>query len=213
MSAGKGLKHEEHNVGEEDSEFLQIWIEPKLQNVEPRYQRRHFPGAKKKYFEDNCKQRRRPGALLDQSECKTQPWLVWGRNGNNVSTAPWTNAFMCLLWRGNWRRQAKPSAKRDAIGFGETGSIKLRVEQEAEFIVIEVPVNHWSNILSWIKYLQYKSATQRKMADGMTPATKINRKRESYEYRNSSGKPRKTALPIGWLCFAKNFWKKSLNTI
>ena len=36
MSAGKGLKHEEYNIGEGEVNFLQIWIEPKLQNIAPR---------------------------------------------------------------------------------------------------------------------------------------------------------------------------------
>ena len=43
MSAGTGIRHEEHNVGEEEVRFLQIWIEPKLQNISPRYQKRYFP--------------------------------------------------------------------------------------------------------------------------------------------------------------------------
>ena len=43
MSAGTGIRHEEHNVGEEELRFLQVWIEPKLQNISPRYQKRYFP--------------------------------------------------------------------------------------------------------------------------------------------------------------------------
>src|SRR5450432_1703025 len=48
MSAGSGLKHEEYNIGEEEVSFLQIWIQPKLQNISPRYQQRSFPKAKRK---------------------------------------------------------------------------------------------------------------------------------------------------------------------
>ncbi|MEO6149697.1 MAG: pirin family protein, partial [Mucilaginibacter sp.] len=48
MSAGSGLKHEEYNIGEEDVNFLQIWIQPKLQNISPRYQQRSFPKANRK---------------------------------------------------------------------------------------------------------------------------------------------------------------------
>ena len=33
MSAGSGLKHEEYNIGNEEVNFLQIWIHPKLQNI------------------------------------------------------------------------------------------------------------------------------------------------------------------------------------
>ncbi|MFL5772724.1 MAG: pirin family protein, partial [Flavisolibacter sp.] len=43
MSAGSGLRHEEYNVGDNDVNFLQIWIQPKLQNINPRYQFRNFP--------------------------------------------------------------------------------------------------------------------------------------------------------------------------
>src|SRR5829696_6561855 len=43
MSAGSGLRHEEYNVSEGDVNFLQIWIQPKLQNITPRYQQRSFP--------------------------------------------------------------------------------------------------------------------------------------------------------------------------
>src|ERR1700712_3174061 len=48
MSAGTGLRHEEYNIGEEDVNFLQIWILPKLQNITPRYQQRSFPKEKRK---------------------------------------------------------------------------------------------------------------------------------------------------------------------
>src|SRR6476659_5470482 len=46
MSAGSGLKHEEYNVGTDEVNFLQIWIQPKLQNISPRYQQRSFPRNK-----------------------------------------------------------------------------------------------------------------------------------------------------------------------
>src|ERR1051326_9157950 len=46
MSAGSGLRHEEYNIGEEEVNFLQIWILPKLQNITPRYQQRSFPKEK-----------------------------------------------------------------------------------------------------------------------------------------------------------------------
>src|SRR5215210_7430464 len=48
MSAGSGLRHEEYNVGDEEVNFLQIWIQPKLQNITPRYQQRSTPLDKRK---------------------------------------------------------------------------------------------------------------------------------------------------------------------
>ena len=48
MSAGEGLRHEEYNIGDEEVNFLQIWIQPKLQNITPRYQQRSFPKNSRK---------------------------------------------------------------------------------------------------------------------------------------------------------------------
>src|SRR5215218_5485081 len=48
MSAGSGLYHEEYNVGGDDVNFLQIWIQPKQQNIKPRYQFRYFPKDKRR---------------------------------------------------------------------------------------------------------------------------------------------------------------------
>ncbi|HYK55888.1 MAG TPA: pirin family protein, partial [Flavisolibacter sp.] len=48
MSAGTGLRHEEYNIGEDEVNFLQIWIQPKQQNISPRYQQRSFPKDKRK---------------------------------------------------------------------------------------------------------------------------------------------------------------------
>jgi quercetin 2,3-dioxygenase len=49
MSAGTGIRHSEYNPSREKVvHFLQIWIVPDRQGVEPRYQQRHFPDAEKR---------------------------------------------------------------------------------------------------------------------------------------------------------------------
>ena len=79
MSAGSGLRHEEYNVGEDEVNFLQIWIQPKLQNIIPRYQFRYFSQRKTPQPANHHRiGRRRCGSLLDQPEYKDEPWLFRG---------------------------------------------------------------------------------------------------------------------------------------
>lgn len=44
MTAGTGVRHAEHNLSKNDMvHLLQIWIEPRTQNTNPRYTQRSFP--------------------------------------------------------------------------------------------------------------------------------------------------------------------------
>ena len=46
MSAGTGITHSEFNASSTDPvHFLQIWIIPNQQNLQPRYEQKHFPVA------------------------------------------------------------------------------------------------------------------------------------------------------------------------
>ncbi|MEO1192792.1 MAG: pirin family protein [Pseudomonadota bacterium] len=45
MSAGSGIEHEEHNLEDEETQIFQIWIQPAVANVAPRWETRSFPKA------------------------------------------------------------------------------------------------------------------------------------------------------------------------
>lgn len=142
MSAGTGLRHEEYNVGEDDVNFLQIWIEPKQQNIAPRYQRRSFPKEKRK---------NKLQTIVSNEEGQEHCWI----NQNAKLSLGWFNANETIEYKlnltnkcvyifvmeGSLKINNETIGKRDGIGLWQTDSINIVTEQESEFIVIEVPVN------------------------------------------------------------------------
>jgi quercetin 2,3-dioxygenase len=143
MSAGSGLKHEEYNVGDDEVNFLQIWVEPKLQNINPRYQRRNFSkqnrinklqtivsneeGLEHCWINQNAK--------LSLGYFTEKTALTYSLNLTN-------KCVFVFIIEGKANICGQNINKRDAIGIWETDTIQLDIEQDTEFIVIEVPINH-----------------------------------------------------------------------
>jgi len=142
MSAGSGLKHEEYNVGEEEVNFLQIWIQPKLQNITPRYQQRSFPkesgrGQLKTIVSceeglDHCWINQ--NAKLSIGYYETAQELVYSFNPEN-------KCLFIFVIEGRIRVDGTDIPARDAIGVWETDSVPIHIEAGAHFLVIETPVN------------------------------------------------------------------------
>lgn len=143
MSAGTGLRHEEHNIGEDEVKFLQIWIEPKLQNIQPRYQRRYFPKAKRG---------NQLVTIVSNEEGQAHCWINQNAKlslglfdkGQQLSYAftPLNKCVYLFVISGVVSIAGEALQEKDAIGIWDTGSFNDHVEQDASFIVIEVPVNH-----------------------------------------------------------------------
>ena len=143
MSAGAGLRHEEHNVGNEDVRFLQIWIEPKLQNITPRYQKRYFPAANRQNAFKTIVSNEEgvehcwinQNAKISLASFKTGEPAVYTFN-------PLNKCVFLFILEGNVSIHGKSVGKRDAMGIWDTSEINIAIEQDASFVVIEVPVNH-----------------------------------------------------------------------
>lgn len=142
MSAGSGLRHEEYNVGDDDVNFLQIWIQPKQQNITPRYQFRHFPKEKR----INQLQ-----TIVSSEEGLTHCWtaqnakLSLGYFDAAQEVAynfnPTNKCVFIFLIKGKIRVDGTDLEERDAIGVWETDSFPIHVAAGTEFLVIETPVN------------------------------------------------------------------------
>lgn len=143
MSAGSGLRHEEYNVGKDEVNFLQIWIEPKLQNINPRYQRRNFPKDKRK---------NQLVTVVSNEEGQQHCWinqnaklsLGWFEAKKSVTYQfnPVNKGIFVFLMEGEAEVNGIKIGRRDAVGLWETEQVELRFVKETEFIIIEAPINH-----------------------------------------------------------------------
>jgi len=143
MSAGSGLRHEEHNIGDDTVNFLQIWIEPKLQNVTPRYQRRHFPAEKR---------RNQLTTVVSNEEGTAHCWINQNAKlslgfydaGQQLtySLNPLNKSVFIFVMEGALTVNGQPVAQRESLGLWETSEVNITCEAESKFIVIEAPINH-----------------------------------------------------------------------
>jgi quercetin 2,3-dioxygenase len=143
MSAGSGLRHEEYNVGAEEVNFLQIWIEPKLQNVNPRYQKRFFPKEKRK---------NQLTMIVSNEEGQQHCWI----NQNAKLSLGWfekdatavyefnpvNKGIFIFVIDGTVQANGIELHKRDAVGIWDASAISIHTKEESEYIIIEAPINH-----------------------------------------------------------------------
>lgn len=143
MSAGSGLRHEEYNVGTEEVNFLQIWIEPKLQNITPRYQRRQFPKAarKNKWATIVSNEEGQQHCWINQNAKISLGWFEEGQSAN-YQLNPVNKGIFVFLINGEATINGIKIGGRDAVGIWETDQLKIELTKEAELVIIEAPINH-----------------------------------------------------------------------
>lgn len=142
MSAGEGLFHEEYNVGDDEVNFLQIWIQPKQQNIRPRYQWRQFPKDKRR----NCLK-----TILSSEEGLDHCWINQNTKMQlglyeeaktvNYAFSPVNKCLFLFVIEGKLKIEGIEVGRRDAIGIWDTNELNINVDAGTEFLLIETPVN------------------------------------------------------------------------
>ena len=142
MSAGTGLRHEEYNIGDDEVNFLQIWIQPKLQNISPRYQQRSFPLAKRT---------NKLKTIISNEEGSGHCWINQNAKLSlgyfdtaqelMYSFNPANKCLFIFLIEGKITVDGINLEDRDAIGIWETDSVSITCAAGAHFLIIETPVN------------------------------------------------------------------------
>lgn len=142
MSAGTGLRHEEYNIGEDDVNFLQIWIQPKQQNISPRYQQRSFPLAKR---------RNQLKTIVSSEEGPEHCWINQNAKlslgqydkGRQVTYTfnPVNKCLYIFVIYGIMKVGEETITTRDGLGVWNTGEIVIECLEQSHFLIIETPVN------------------------------------------------------------------------
>ncbi len=142
MSAGSGLRHEEYNVGEDDVNFLQIWIQPKVQNIGPRYQQRSFPKDKR---------RNELKTIVSHEEGLEHCWINQNAKlslGNfdkggqlQYHFNPTNTCLFIFVIEGSIAINGNSLEKRNALGIWDTETIAIECHEPSDFLIIECPVN------------------------------------------------------------------------
>lgn len=143
MSAGSGISHSEKNASKtEDVNFLQIWIFPKERNIQPRYDQKLFSANdRQNKFQIIVSPEKDNGALWINQDA----WFSLGKLESGVSTEytihKSENGVYAFIIEGEVTIGEHKLNKRDGFGVWDVEKIVITADQDAEVLLIEVPMN------------------------------------------------------------------------
>ncbi len=143
MSAGNGIRHSEYNKNmDAPVKFLQIWIMPNRQNVKPRYDQITLKKVDRK---NKLQLIVSPNEDDDGVWIYQQAWfhLADFEKGKSVeySFKAKGNGLYVFNIRGNIRVNEQLLNTRDGMGIWNTDQLSITAESDAEFLLMEVPMN------------------------------------------------------------------------
>jgi quercetin 2,3-dioxygenase len=144
MSAGTGIYHSEKNKNHGEAvKFLQIWVFPKLRNIEPRYDQKVFQESDRKNkfqtvvspFDSND-----GGVGINQDA-----WFSLG-NFEKDSEISYQikhdgNGVYAFVLEGEIEINGQKLGRRDALGISETTILQIKATNAAEILLIDVPMS------------------------------------------------------------------------
>ena len=153
MSAGTGISHSEFNAsGSKPGRFLQIWIEPQKQNLQPTYAQKEFdPEDLHNHFTTICSPNRKHGSLLIHQEA----WICLGHfdqwynldyhfrglEFSRTTTPNSTRGVYLFVLEGSVEIAGQNLGRRDAIEITEDSKFNLTsLEPNTQLLIIEVPL-------------------------------------------------------------------------
>lgn len=143
MSAGTGITHSEYNKNEDvPVKFLQIWVIPKVKNVQPRYDQITLNPDDR---QDRLQQVLSPEKNDDGVWIHQDAWFHMGKfskgHHETYSLKQQGNGIYIFLISGSLKVGELTLSKRDGLGITGASEITLTAtENDTEVLVMEVPM-------------------------------------------------------------------------
>lgn len=140
MSAGTGVLHSEYNPSQSERvHFLQIWIEPNVQNIAPSYEEKHFDR------ESKIGQLRlivspdgRNGSVSVHQDARVYVSILDGEDEVKYELAPGRTAYVHVI-RGRVTANGVALASGDALKVNDEGLVSLSQAEAAEVLLFDLP--------------------------------------------------------------------------
>ncbi|HTE39202.1 MAG TPA: pirin family protein [Steroidobacteraceae bacterium] len=138
MSAGRGVQHSEFNPSPNQGvHFLQIWIQPNVQGLEPSYEEKRFATEDKRgRLRLIASPTREDGSVLIHQDARVYAGLFDGAETATLNTA--NRNWYVHVARGSIFANGTPLSAGDALKLTQTSALDLRDGKDAEVIVFDL---------------------------------------------------------------------------
>jgi len=140
MSAGTGIFHSEKNKNSDvPVKFLQIWLIPNKENVEPRYDQIRI-----NFTNNGFKQILSPNPDDEGVWIYQNAWFYIGKFTENIKTTyklkEKNNGLYVFVIEGGAVLNGRKLEKRDGIGIWEIKKIEINADANSKILIMEVPM-------------------------------------------------------------------------
>jgi quercetin 2,3-dioxygenase len=140
MSAGRGVQHSEFNPSKSNPvHFLQIWIQPDQQRIEPSYEEKRFDSEQKRgRLRLIASPDRTDGSVLIHQDARVYAGLFNGTEQAVLEVKPGRRVYVHVA-RGSVTANDTKLTAGDALKLNDAGKVTLNEGKEAEVIVFDLP--------------------------------------------------------------------------
>jgi len=142
MSAGTGIQHSEFNPNaDKRTKLLQIWVFPKVRNVEPRYQQITLNPEDRN---NKLQQILSPNAEDAGVWIHQDAWFHLGKFDKDTKTTyelkKEGNGVYAFILSGTVTINGQELETRDGFGIWDTATLDIKANTDAEFLLMEIPM-------------------------------------------------------------------------